>query len=191
MHIRDGELTTATRPIVLGHQIVGIVEGGGPGTTTPPGTRVGVPWLGWTDGTCTYCRRGRENLCTAARFTGLDIHGGFAELTVADERYCFPLPEGHDDLDARAAAVRGPDRPPGAADDRATAPRLGLYGFGAAAHIVAQVALRQGREVYAFTRAEDAASQAFALELGLRLGGRRAEAGPAAARRGDHLRAGR
>ena len=165
VHVRDGEVTTATRPIVPGHQIVGVVERGGAGTTTAPGTRVGVPWLGWTDGTCAFCASGRENLCTAARFTGLDIHGGFAELTVADERFCFPLPEGYGDLEVapllcaglighRALRMTGDAR------------RLGLYGFGAAAHIVAQVAIHQGRTVHAFTHADDAASQAFALELG-------------------------
>ena len=107
VHVRDGEVTTTTRPIVPGHQIVGIVERAGPGTSTAPGTRVGVPWLGWTDGTCAFCASGRENLCTAARFTGLDIHGGFAELTVADERYCFPLPDGYDDLASRRCCAPG------------------------------------------------------------------------------------
>ena len=177
VHIRDGELTTATRPVVPGHQIVGIVERGGAGTTTAPGTRVGVPWLGWTDGTCRFCRSGRENLCTAARFTGLDIHGGFADLTVADERYCFPLADGPADL-AVAPLLCG-----GLIGHRALrmtgdASRLGLYGFGAAAHIVAQVALSQGREVYAFTRAADAASQAFALELGCTWAGDALQPGP-------------
>jgi len=177
VHIRDGELTTATRPIVPGHQIVGIVERGGARATTAPGTRVGVPWLGWTDGTCRFCQRGRENLCTAARFTGLDIHGGFAELTVADERYCFPLADGPEDL-ALAPLLCG-----GLIGHRALrmtgdAPRLGLYGFGAAAHIVAQVALSQGREVYAFTRASDSDSQAFALELGCTWAGDALKPGP-------------
>jgi len=177
VHIRDGELTTDTRPIVPGHQIVGIVERGGSRTTTAPGTRVGVPWLGWTDGTCRFCQRGRENLCTAARFTGLDIHGGFAELTVADERYCFPLADGPEDL-ALAPLLCG-----GLIGHRALrmtgdAPRLGLYGFGAAAHIVAQVALSQGREVYAFTRASDSDSQAFALELGCTWAGDALKPGP-------------
>ncbi len=92
VHVRDGEVTTRTRPIVPGHQIVAIVVAGGPGTTTAPGTRVGVPWLGWTCGRCRFCTSGRENLCLRARFTGLDIHGGFAERTVADERFCFPFP---------------------------------------------------------------------------------------------------
>lgn len=177
VHVRDGEVTTATRPIVPGHQIVGVVERGGPGTTTAPGTRVGVPWLGWTDGTCAFCASGRENLCTAARFTGLDIHGGFAERTVADERYCFPLPDGYGDLEVapllcaglighRALRMTGDAR------------RLGLYGFGAAAHIVAQVAIHQGRTVHAFARADDAASQAFALELGCASAGDALAPGP-------------
>lgn len=177
VHVRDGEVTTTTRPIVPGHQIVGIVERGGEGTTTPAGTRVGVPWLGWTDGTCAFCTSGRENLCTAARFTGLDIHGGFAELTVADERFCFPLPEGYGDLEVapllcaglighRALRMTGDAR------------RLGLYGFGAAAHIVAQTAIHQGRTVHAFTRAQDAASQAFARQLGCASAGDALAPGP-------------
>jgi propanol-preferring alcohol dehydrogenase len=177
VHVRDGEVTTTTRPIVPGHQIVGIVERGGDDTSIPPGTRVGVPWLGWTDGTCPFCTSGRENLCTSARFTGLDIHGGFAELTVADERYCFPLPEGYGDLEVapllcaglighRALRMTGDAR------------RLGLYGFGAAAHIVAQVAIHQGRTVHAFTRADDAASQSFALELGCASAGDALAPGP-------------
>ena len=177
VHVRDGEVTTATRPIVPGHQIVGIVERAGAGTSTPVGTRVGVPWLGWTDGTCAFCASRRENLCTAARFTGLDIHGGFAELTVADERYCFPLPDGYDDLAVapllcaglighRALRMTGDAR------------RLGLYGFGAAAHIVAQVAIHQGRTVHAFTRAEDVAAQEFALELGCASAGDALAPGP-------------
>ena len=177
VHIRDGDVSTATRPIVPGHQIVGIVERTGAGTATPVGTRVGVPWLGWTDGTCPFCTSGRENLCIAARFTGLDIHGGFAELTVADERYCFPLPDGYGDLEVapllcaglighRALRMTGDAR------------RLGLYGFGASAHIVAQVALHQGRTVHAFTRADDSGSQAFALQLGCASAGDALAPGP-------------
>jgi propanol-preferring alcohol dehydrogenase len=177
VHVRDGEVTTDVRPIVPGHQIVGMVERGGPGTGTPPGTRIGVPWLGWTDGTCRFCASGRENLCEAARFTGLDLPGGFAERTVADERFCFPLPEGYGDLDVapllcaglighRALRMTGDAR------------RLGLYGFGAAAHVIAQVALHQGRTVHAFTRREDAAAQAFALELGCASAGDALAPGP-------------
>jgi propanol-preferring alcohol dehydrogenase len=177
VHIRDGEVTTDVRPIVPGHQIVGVVERGGPGTSTPPGTRIGVPWLGWTDGTCRFCASGRENLCEAARFTGLDLPGGFAERTVADERFCFALPEGYGDLDVapllcaglighRALRMTGDAR------------RLGLYGFGAAAHVIAQVALHQGRTVHAFTRRDDAAAQAFALELGCASAGDALAPGP-------------
>jgi alcohol dehydrogenase, propanol-preferring len=163
LHIVDGELSRPKLPLVLGHQIVGRVLGGG--EQFEPGTRVGVPWLGWTDGSCRYCTSGRENLCDNARFTGYDIDGGYAEKTVADERFCFPLPEDYPDLQAapllcagligyRALTIAG------------DAERLGLYGFGAAAHIIAQVARHQGRRVFAFTRAEDTESQAFARELG-------------------------
>jgi propanol-preferring alcohol dehydrogenase len=177
VHVRDGELRTATRPVVPGHQIVGVVERGGPGTSATPGTRMGVPWLGWTDGTCEWCASGRENLCPAARFTGLDIHGGFAELTVADERYCFALPADWGDLEVapllcaglighRALRMTGDAR------------RLGLYGFGAAAHIVAQVAIHQGRTVHAFTRAGDSAAQQFALSLGCASAGDAMRPGP-------------
>jgi propanol-preferring alcohol dehydrogenase len=163
LHIVDGELSRPKLPLVLGHQIVGRVLGGG--ERFEPGTRVGVPWLGWTDGSCRYCTSGRENLCDNARFTGYDIDGGYAEKTVADERFCFPIPEDYPDLQAapllcagligyRALTIAG------------DAERLGLYGFGAAAHIIAQVARHQGRRVFAFTRAEDTESQAFARELG-------------------------
>ena len=158
LHIRDGELVPARGyPVILGHQIVGErLDGGG---------RVGVPWLGWTDGTCRYCASGRENLCEHARFTGFDVDGGYAEQVVADERFCLPLPGDVDDLAAAPLLCAGLI---GFRALRMTgdAERLGLYGFGAAAHIIAQVALWQGRDVLAFTRAEDAASQAFALELG-------------------------
>jgi propanol-preferring alcohol dehydrogenase len=141
---------------VLGHQIVG---------RTDDGRRVGVPWLGWTDGTCDYCRSGRENLCPAARFTGRDIDGGFAELTVADERYCLPLPE---DLPTEQAA---PLLCGGLIGYRALtftggARRLGLYGFGSAAHMICQLAVHQGREVFALTRPGDARAQGFARRLG-------------------------
>jgi propanol-preferring alcohol dehydrogenase len=163
LHIVDGELTEPKLPLVPGHQIVARVAGGG--ERFAPGQRVGVPWLGWTDGTCRYCRSGRENLCDRARFTGYDIDGGYAELTVADERFCFPLPDGYEDLQAAPLLCAGlighrTMRLAGEAE------RLGIYGFGAAAHIVAQVALHEGRRVFAFTRADDEAAQAFALELG-------------------------
>lgn len=142
--------------MVLGHQIVG---------RTDDGRRVGVPWLGWTDGTCRYCRSGRENLCEHGRFTGRDIDGGFAELTVADERFCLPLPDGPPD-DQLAPLLCG-----GLIGFRALrlagdAARLGLYGFGSAAHQIAQVAIFQGRTVYAFTRPRDLRTQEFAQQLG-------------------------
>jgi propanol-preferring alcohol dehydrogenase len=163
LHIVDGELTKPKLPLVLGHQIVATVTGGGERFAV--GDRVGVPWLGWTDGSCRYCKTGRENLCDHARFTGYDVDGGYAERTVADERFCFPIPDGYPDLQAapllcagligfRALRMTGDGE------------RLGLYGFGAAAHIITQVALHEGRRVFAFTRAEDEESQSFARELG-------------------------
>jgi alcohol dehydrogenase, propanol-preferring len=163
LHIFDGELTEPKLPLVMGHQIVARVVTGG--ERFEPGRRVGVPWLGWTDGTCRYCRSGRENLCDNARFTGYDVDGGYAERTVADERFCFPLPDGFEDLHAAPLLCAGliGHRTMRLAGD---AERLGIYGFGAAAHIVCQVALHEGRRVFAFTRAEDEAAQAFALELG-------------------------
>jgi propanol-preferring alcohol dehydrogenase len=157
LHLCDGEVEIERLPRVLGHQVVG--------TDEDTGERVGVPWLGWTCGECTYCRSGRENLCPLARFTGRDIDGGFAEYAVADRRFCFPIPEGFGDL-AAAPLLCG-----GLIGYRAlrlcgSARRLGLYGFGAAAHILIQVARWQGREVYAFTRAGDDTAQAFARRLG-------------------------
>jgi propanol-preferring alcohol dehydrogenase len=171
LHLRDGEIDAPKLPIVLGHQIVGRTE---------DGRRVGVPWLGWTDGTCRYCTTGRENLCEHARFTGRDLDGGFAELTVADERFCLPLPEGPPDeqlapllcgglIGYRALRLAGdPDR----------SHRLGLYGFGSAAHQICQVAVHQGREVYAFTRPGDTRTQAFATGLGASWAGGSDEAPP-------------
>jgi alcohol dehydrogenase, propanol-preferring len=163
LHIVDGELDRPKLPLVLGHQVVGRVVAGG--ERFGAGERVGVPWLGWTDGDCRYCRSGRENLCDHARFTGYDRDGGYAELTVADERFCFPLPDGYPDLQAApllCAGLIGYRALRLAGDGE----RLGIYGFGAAAHIVCQVARHEGRRVFAFTRADDTASQAFALELG-------------------------
>jgi propanol-preferring alcohol dehydrogenase len=156
LHLLDGQVDIADPPRVLGHQIVG---------TTEDGRRMGVPWLGWTDGTCPYCRSGRENLCVRARFTGRDIDGGYAEWTVADERFCFPIPEGYPDDQAAPLLCAGliGYRSLRMCGD---AHRLGLYGFGAAAHIIAQVAIWQGREVYGFVRPGDDAGRAFALELG-------------------------
>jgi propanol-preferring alcohol dehydrogenase len=165
LHVVDGELDRPKLPLVPGHQIVGTVASAPEGGRFEPGARVGVPWLGWTCGTCRYCRSGRENLCDRARFTGYDIDGGYAERTVADERFCFPIPTGFPDLQAAPLLCAGliGHRALRMAGD---AERLGLYGFGAAAHIVAQVAIHEGRRVFAFTRAEDADSQAFARELG-------------------------
>jgi propanol-preferring alcohol dehydrogenase len=163
LHIVDGELEHPKLPLVLGHQIVGEVVDGA--TRFQPGARVGVPWLGATCGRCRYCVSGRENLCDDARFTGYDIDGGFAELAVADERFCFPLPEGYPDAQAApllCAGLIGYRSLRLAGDARS----VGLYGFGAAAHIVCQVAAAEGREVYAGTRAEDVASQEFARSLG-------------------------
>ncbi len=157
LHLLDNEVKVRSPPRVLGHQIVATVE--------PDGGRVGVPWLGWSCDECEWCRSGRENLCPRARFTGCDIDGGMAEYAVADERYCFPIPEGYPDEQAapllcagligyRALRMCGEAR------------RIGIYGFGAAAHIVTQVAVWQGREIVAFTRPGDEAAQSFALELG-------------------------
>jgi propanol-preferring alcohol dehydrogenase len=156
LHLLDGEVAIAQFPRVLGHQIIG--------TDDATGRRLGVPWLGWTDGDCKYCRSGRENLCERARFTGCDVDGGQAEYAVADERFCFPVPEGYPDEQAAPLLCAGliGYRALGMCGD---AHRLGLYGFGASAHILAQVAAWQGREVYAFTRPGDERAQAFAREL--------------------------
>src|SRR6185437_69236 len=155
LHVIDGDLQDPKLPLVLGHEIVGTVAARGPGATRlDVGARVGVPWLGWTCGVCRYCANGRENLCIRARFTGYQIDGGYAESCVADERFCFPLPATHDDAHAAPLLCAGliGYRALRAAGDAAA---LGLYGFGAAAHIVAQVALAQGRRVFAFTRPGD------------------------------------
>lgn len=165
LHVVDGELPGVRPPIVPGHEIVGIVDAVGPDCRLRPGARVGIPWLGWTCGRCEFCRSGRENLCDAARFTGYQIDGGYADFTLADERYCLPVPEGLDALHAApllCAGLIGHRALTAAGSGR----RLGLYGFGAAAHLVAQVALHEGREVAAFTRPGDRASQAFARALG-------------------------
>jgi propanol-preferring alcohol dehydrogenase len=163
LHIVDGELDRPKLPLVLGHQIVGRVIAGGESFTE--GERVGVPWLGWTDGTCRYCRSGRENLCDHAQFTGYDRDGGYAELAVAEERFCLPLPDGYPDLSVAPLLCGGliGYRTLKLAGD---AERIGIYGFGAAAHIICQVAVHQGRRVFAFTRADDTATQEFALSLG-------------------------
>jgi len=156
LHVVDGDLPHPKLPLVLGHQVVG---------ETDDGRRLGVPWLGWTDGTCRYCTSGRENLCDHARFTGYDIDGGYAEYLVADERYCLELPDVYDDVDAAPLLCAGliGYRSLRLAGD---AERLGLYGFGASAHIVAQVARHEGRRLFGFVRHGDEAARAFALDLG-------------------------
>jgi propanol-preferring alcohol dehydrogenase len=163
LHIVDGELSEPKLPLVLGHQIVARVAGGG--ERFAHGQRVGVPWLGWTDGDCRYCRSGRENLCDRALFTGYNLDGGYAEHLVADERFCFPLSDDYEDLQAAPLLCAGliGYRTLRLAGD---AERIGIYGFGSAAHIICQVAVHQGRRVFAFTRAGDEDTQAFALELG-------------------------
>ncbi|GLI37441.1 zinc-dependent alcohol dehydrogenase family protein [Geobacter hydrogenophilus] len=166
LHIVDGELAEPKLPLIPGHQIVGSVVRSGAGVGRfAEGTRVGVPWLGATCGTCRHCRSGRENLCDHALFTGYQRNGGFAEYTVADVRFCFPIPDGYPDLQAAPLLCAGliGYRSLTMAGD---AERLGVYGFGAAAHIVTQVARFQGRQVFAFTRSGDAKGQAFAREMG-------------------------
>jgi len=156
LHVVDGELPNPKLPLIPGHQVVGIAD---------DGRRLGVPWLGWTDGECRYCTTGRENLCDNARFTGYTIDGGYAEAIVADERFCFPIPDGYADEQAAPLLCAGLIgwRALRFAGD---AERLGLYGFGASAHIIAQVARWQGRRIFAFTRPGDKETQAFARELG-------------------------
>ncbi|ANQ83204.1 putative alcohol dehydrogenase [Azoarcus olearius] len=166
LHLVDGELPEPRLPVVPGHEIVGRVVATGPGVTALRiGQRAGVPWLGWTCGECSYCRGGHENLCDAARFTGYTLDGGYAEYTVADQRYCFPLP------DPLPAVELAPLLCAGLIGYRALAmagdaERIGIYGFGAAAHILAQVLVHQGRAFYAFTRPGDLAGQGFARRLG-------------------------
>ena len=178
LHVVDGELPQPKLPIVPGHEIVGRVAAVGEGVTGfALGERVGVPWLGWTCGVCPYCRADRENLCDAPLFTGYTRDGGYATHTIADERYCFPLPEGLGDTEAAPLLCAGLIgwRSYRMAGDGAA---LGLYGFGAAAHILAQVATWQGRRVYAFTRAGDTAAQNFARSLGACWAGSAEEAPP-------------
>ena len=180
LHVVDGELKKPKLPLILGHQIVATVEERGPGAHRhAAGSRIGVPWLGWTCGECTYCRSGRENLCRRARFTGYEIDGGYAEMAVADERFCFAIPEGYPDLQAApllCAGLIGWRSLRLAGDGE----RLGLYGFGAAAHIVAQVARHQGRRVFAFVRPGDDEGRRFALEMGVAWAGGSDEAPPEA-----------
>src|SRR5213596_2837472 len=161
LHVADGELPNPKLPLVLGHEIVGTVAQAGAGVNRfAPGDRVGVPWLGWTCGECRFCRTARENLCERARFTGYQIDGGYADYTVADARYCFALPRGYSDAEAAPLLCAGliGYRALVAAGD---AERLGLYGFGAAAHLVAQGARHEGRRVFAFTRPGDDHAQQF------------------------------
>jgi propanol-preferring alcohol dehydrogenase len=166
LHVVDGDLTEPRLPLVPGHQIVGRVLAAGEGAERfAAGDRVGVPWLGWTCGECRWCLSGRENLCERARFTGYDRDGGYADRAAADERFCFPIPAGYPDDQAAPLLCAGliGYRALRMAGD---AERVGLYGFGASAHIVLQVLRHQGRRAFAFTRAEDDAAQRFALELG-------------------------
>ena len=178
LHVVDGELPDPGLPLIPGHQIVGTVEKLGERTDSfTVGERVGVPWLGWTDGECRYCLSGRENLCDNARFTGYQIDGGYAEYAVADARFCFPIPDGFPDLQAAPLLCAGliGHRSLRFAGD---AERLGLYGFGASAHIVAQVAAHEGRRIFAFTSPHDEEAQEFARELGAEWAGSSKEAPP-------------
>ncbi len=166
LHVVDGDLPDPAIPIVPGHEIVGRVEAVGRDVTTcVPGDRVGIPWLGWSCGTCEFCRGERENLCRRARYTGYQIHGGYAEFALADAAFCFPLPAGYDDqhvapllcaglIGYRAYRMTGRGQ------------RIGIYGFGAAAHLITQVAIHQGREVYAFVTPGDSEALRFAREVG-------------------------
>jgi alcohol dehydrogenase, propanol-preferring len=166
LHVTDGDLPHPKLPLVLGHEIVGTIAALGSSVSRfAAGERIGVPWLGWTCGVCRFCRADQENLCDQARFTGYQIDGGYAEYAVADARYCFPLPESYSDIDAAPLLCAGliGYRSLRAAGD---GERVGLYGFGAAAHLIAQVAVYQQRRVFAFTRPGDDAGQAFARELG-------------------------
>jgi len=179
LHVVDGDLAHPDRDIVPGHEIVGRVVSSGPDVAVPTGTRLGIPWLGWTCGECEWCLRGQENLCPDARFTGWQIDGGYADHVVADHRFCIPLPE---ELDAEHAApllcagLIGWRALKAAGDGRT----VGLYGFGAAAHLIAQVAIWQGRTVYAFTREGNSRSQSFAMEVGAVFAGSSATPSPVA-----------
>jgi propanol-preferring alcohol dehydrogenase len=178
LHIADGELPGSKLPLILGHQIAGVVDEVGPGAEGfSPGDCVGIPWLGWTCGECRYCASGRENLCDRARFTGYQIDGGYAEASVADARYCLPLPAGYSPSDAAPLLCAGLI---GYRALRLTgdAARVGLYGFGASAHIVTQVARWQGRRVFAFTRPSDEEGQEFARSLGAHWAGSTAQTPP-------------
>ena len=173
LHVVDGELPQARSPVIPGHEIVGTVAGVGDGVTAlAVGDRIGIPWLGSTCGVCRYCRSGQENLCDAPKFTGCTIDGGYAEYAVADSRYCFRLPAGFSDIELApwlCAGLIGYRALRKAGDAR----RLGIYGFGAAAHIIAQLARYEGREMFAFTRPGDITAQSFARDLGAVWAGRR------------------
>jgi propanol-preferring alcohol dehydrogenase len=178
LHVADGEVQDPKLPLVLGHEIVGeVMSVGADVDRFAWGDRVGVPWVGWTCGECRYCRAGRENLCDRARFTGYQIDGGYAEYAVADARFCFPLPTSYGDADSAPLLCAGliGHRALRAAGE---AERLGIYGFGASAHIVAQVARHEGRRVFAFTRPGDAEGQTFARELGAEWAGPSTEPPP-------------
>ena len=179
LHVVDGELTQPKLPLIPGHEIVGtVVELGKGESRFKIGERVGIPWLGWTCGNCLYCKNGQENLCDRAKFNGYTLDGGYAEYTVADQRYCFPIPELYSDPEAAPLLCAG------LIGYRSliktgNGKRLGLYGFGAAAHIVTQVAKYQQREIYAFTRPGDTEAQEFALDLGAVWAGNSNEPPPA------------
>jgi len=168
LHILDAELTRPKLPLVLGHQIAGVVESAPDVATFAPGDRVGVPWLGWTCGVCVYCTTGRENLCDRARFTGYDIDGGYAEFTVADARFCFPITGSYEDAHAAPLLCAGliGYRALRMAGEPSRVQRVGIYGFGAAAHLVTQAAVGRGQRVLAFTRPGDLTSQRFARAMG-------------------------
>jgi alcohol dehydrogenase, propanol-preferring len=172
LHVVDGELPDPKLPLILGHQIVGRVEeiAEGANSKFQIGDRVGIPWLGWTDGECVYCRSNRENLCDRARFTGYTIDGGYAEFTVADSRFCFHLPDSYNDADVAPLLCAGLI---GYRSYRKTgeARRLGIYGFGNAANLIAQVALHEGRELFVFTRPGDKATQESAKKWGVKWAG--------------------
>jgi len=178
LHVVDGELPHPKLPLIPGHQIVGVVDEAGEGVAAPAvGDVVGIPWLGWTCGHCSYCLSGRENLCDQAKFTGYDLDGGFAEYAVVDHRFAFPIPRGYPPAQAAPLLCAGliGYRSLSMCGD---AERVGLYGYGAAAHIVTQVARHQGRRVFAFTRPGDVVSQAFALEMGAEWAGDTSGAAP-------------
>jgi alcohol dehydrogenase, propanol-preferring len=178
LHVVDGELPSPKLPLVLGHQIVGVVDEAGAGVEgVSVGDRVGIPWLGWTCGECRYCRGGKENLCDFARFTGYTLDGGYAEAAVADARFCFAVPAEYPPLQAAPLLCAGliGYRALGLTGD---AERLGLYGFGAAAHVIAQVARHEGRRVFAFTRTGDDTGQDFARSLGAEWAGESGESPP-------------